>query len=64
VRTVYAVVLLFVAAHLALVARGARAEDTTAAGGAMDIDPLLAAKLKEMEAGMGKAPPGRRRNIF
>jgi hypothetical protein len=30
----------------------------------MDIDPLLAAKLKEMEAGMGKAPPGRRRNIF
>ena len=67
VRTVYAVVLLFITAHLALVARGARAEDTTAgtaAGGAMDIDPLLAAKLKEMEAGMGKAPPGRRRNIF
>jgi hypothetical protein len=63
-RTVYAVVFLFVASHLALLTRGPRLEEGGAPGKAVDIDPLLAAKLKEMEAGMGKPAPGRRRNIF
>lgn len=66
-KTLFTVMLVFVVSHFSLLKIWGRVDDTKAPSlpsNEVHIDAAIAAKLKEMEAGMGPPQPGRRRYIF